>query len=93
MPFPSFNCMPLKYMLATRTSSARDTRSAGGVGRKNAARGWPIASRFLAPFSLCATSVSISVRRRLPSILRRTAMIIGVPASRIVEKVTIWPAV
>ena len=40
-------------MFATRTSSARDTRSAGGVGRSNAARGVAIVSRVLAPRCPC----------------------------------------
>ena len=70
--------MPLKYMLATRTSSARDMRSAGGVGA--AERRARLAER------LEVLGAALAVRDEgldlgdaaVPSTLSRTARIIGV---------------
>ena len=88
--------MPLKYMLATRTSSARDFRFAGGVSRSNASRGCPRASKFFAPMSLWPIRCSTSVMRPFTT-LRRAARITlcgaGLAASRMVMSVTICPAV
>jgi hypothetical protein len=75
--------MPLKYMFATRTRSARGARSACGVNRLKAARGWPSASNPFAPLSLRDTIVSISLMRRLSTLSRVTRMT-GALASRIV---------
>ena len=74
-------------MLATRTRSVRDMRSARRCRAQRASRGLPSVSRFFAPPSECASSTSISVMRRF-STFSRSAMISGVPgASRIVTNV------
>ena len=77
-------------MLAIRTSSARGSRSAGGTGWDQTARGAPIVSRLSAAIWLRITSVSISLMRCC-AILRRTTRIVGVSASRIVPIRTAWP--
>ena len=78
-------------MLAMRTSSARECRSAAGTACVHTARGLPMVSRLFAAASLRMTSVSTSMMRRSRT-LRRTTKIAGVSASRIVPISTACPA-
>ena len=89
-PRPSFFSIPEKYMLAMRTRSAREWRSAAGTVSVHVARGRPIASRLFAAASLRITSVSTSSMRRRTT-FRRTTRIAGTSASRTVPISTAWP--